>query len=276
MKKFLLKLRKQNRKNLDLVLLVFLCFSSPLFGQSDDENRMLTYINAERSRENLAPLKWEDDLYKVALEHSKDMARTARMSHTGSDGSQPQDRARTSGVFASSIAENVARDINVVSAHTSLMKSIGHRQNILNPEFTHAAVAIYAKDGFLYVTEMFVRRLEDYSAEEVRRLLLEQINSFRKRKGLRPLEESSRLNEVADANAELHAERNRLEPALMARPEMFHSLWASVFTTGYLEAEKIESESALTQNAQEIGIGYKRIRGPLCDLGCYLVVLMTE
>jgi uncharacterized protein YkwD len=76
------------------------------------------------------------------------------MSHTGSDGSDAGDRIARAGYSASTWGENVAAGYpSASSVVDGWMGSSGHRQNILNPAFTHIGVAsARAADGTLYWT----------------------------------------------------------------------------------------------------------------------------
>jgi uncharacterized protein YkwD len=62
-------------------------------------------------------------------------------SHTGLDGSQPWDRAQREGYNYSYIGENIAAgNSDAASTMTQWMNSTGHRENILNPNFTQIGI----------------------------------------------------------------------------------------------------------------------------------------
>src|SRR5215470_17371028 len=128
-KKFLPILRKSLLKNsLIAFLIIFFLIPSAVFSAPDsDEKTLFSFINNEREREKAQKLEWDDDLYHVAMEHSKDMAEMEKVTHSSSKGLGPRERIVQSGIFASEFAENVAEDENVISAHTSLMESVYHR-----------------------------------------------------------------------------------------------------------------------------------------------------
>ena len=170
---------------LSLVVLLLACVSAS--GETEQEKELFIFINSERSRVRLELLQWDKSLYRVAVAHSKDMAGMRKVTHKGSDNTQPHDRVRGANIFASKTAENIAGDINIISAHTSLMKSLYHRENILDPDFSHGAVAVQNQDGYLYITEVFIRKVGDYAVEEARRLILDQMNRLRQDHNLPPL-----------------------------------------------------------------------------------------
>lgn len=234
-------------------------------------------MNTERERENLQDLEWDKALYKVAMEHSKDMAKTDRVAHKGSDGSQPHERIRKAGIFASKTAENIARDANVVSAHTSLMESLYHRENILDPEFTRGAVAIVKRSERLYVTELFIRQLEDYDTDDARRLLLNVVNDYRLQHNLDSLSLSDALNKMAQSHVEVQAKMNSLGPPLtmdLMAKKVKGTVHVHVYTTTALLVLPESVAPQLLLTTPNIGIGYKRIHASVCEGGCYLITLV--
>src|SRR5690242_16647503 len=151
------------------LILSLLVIALSLNAESDHEKQLFGYMNAEREREGVKPLQWDDQLYQVALAHSEDMAAMHKVSHTGSDHTQPDERIRNAKIYASKTAENIAGDISVIAAHTGLMTSLYHRRNILDPDFTHAVDAIYEDHGYLYITEMFAKELGAHTVDEARK-----------------------------------------------------------------------------------------------------------
>lgn len=122
------------------------------------EHQMLALINAERAAVGAAPLALEMNLNMSAEDHSDWMLRTDVFSHTGSWGSDIEDRMRDADydlVPGWGIAENIAVQSlrgpagitdDVIDLHNSLMDSDGHRANILNPAYTHIGIGIETGD----------------------------------------------------------------------------------------------------------------------------------
>jgi hypothetical protein len=205
------------------------------------------------------------------------MARMGIVGHSGSDGSEPDERIRKAGVYASKSAENVARDVNIISAQTSLMQSLSHRENILDSEVTHAAVGIAVQGQFLYVTELFVRKLPDFSAQQARTALLEAMNKFRDDSGLPPVQFSRTLTKIAQAHVEVQEKLDTLSQPLLTgvlAKQMNAAVRINVYTTANLQMIPEAAMTNLKSTSQAAGIGYKRIRGPLCRNGCYLITLI--
>lgn len=274
---FLRKTLPKNQ-NLNLLILVFsLLFAGTVLAQSTEEQELFRYINTERQRESLNPLEWNQILWKVAVAHSEDMAQMGHVSHESSDGRKTPERIKASGVYASRSAENVASDINLIAIHTSLMESLYHRQNILNPVYTSAAVGVVAKGRYLYVTEIFVRTVNEYSLEEARKILLHQMNEFRARKGLNPLTSNTAWNDMAQSHVKFQENVSALGPPLitelMAR-QAKGALRTSIYTTISILDLPEEVQKILALNVQSVGIGFKRIKGDLCSTGCFLITLI--
>jgi len=267
--------KKSNILALLFFVLAFACCE--VFAQSREEKQLFQYINSERSREHMSLLIWDDAVYRVALEHSKDMASAGRTIHKGSDGSEPDERIERAGIYSSRTGENIARDINVVSAHTMLMQSLYHRENILEPDFTHAAVAIVPRNEFLYVTELFIHEISEYQPAEARQILIKEFNDHRGNQNFGPLQLSDSLSKVAQAHVDVQQKFDSISPMLImssiARGNRQRTT-VSVYTTTTLTKIPKEVLPDLESNVSRVGIGFRRVRGNICPGGCYLVVLV--
>jgi uncharacterized protein YkwD len=106
------------------------------------EQRLVDLVNSERQQVGCAPLAIDPLLTQAALAHTQDMATHNFMSHTGSDGSQPDGRIAATGYAARSYGENVAAgQTTAEEVMASWMNSEGHRANILDCAFVHIGVA---------------------------------------------------------------------------------------------------------------------------------------
>lgn len=124
---------------------------------SGEEQKMIDLVNMERTKEGLAPLTPDLTLSQVARIKSTDMIEKNYFSHTSPTYGSPFDMMKQFGITYRTAGENLACNQNVESAHQSLMESPGHRQNILNPNFTHIGVGIVEGGmcGAMY-TQMFI------------------------------------------------------------------------------------------------------------------------
>lgn len=122
----------------------------------DLEARMLELVNAERARQGLRLLKPDPELAEVARAHSRDMLARGYFSHVSPEGRDLADRIRQAELRYIAAGENLAFAQTLPVAHQGLMKSPGHRANILQPRFARLGVAVL--DGGRYglmVTQNF-------------------------------------------------------------------------------------------------------------------------
>ncbi|HUE75605.1 MAG TPA: CAP domain-containing protein, partial [Chloroflexota bacterium] len=106
------------------------------------EQRMLELVNAERAREGLGALEFDNQLRDVAREHSVEMFELSYFSHTSPVTGSPFDRLRRAGIGFLVAGENLAYAPNVQIAHEGLMNSPGHRANILRPQFGQVGIGV--------------------------------------------------------------------------------------------------------------------------------------
>jgi uncharacterized protein YkwD len=121
------------------------------------EARMLELVNAERAKAGLRPLVADERVRAVARGHSEDMFRAGYFSHTSPSGDGPAERIRRGGIPFMAAGENLALAPTVDVAHSGLMASPGHRQNILTPEFSRIGIGVVSAGPHgLMFTQNFV------------------------------------------------------------------------------------------------------------------------
>src|SRR5262249_47430031 len=129
---------------------------------------------------------------------------------------------------------------------------------------------------YLYVTEVFIRKVGEYTAEEAREVLLSAINRYRTEKNLMPLTLSKSLSDQAQTHIDVQEGLNTLSPPLLLNLLARHyhgALHVNVYTSNIVNIPD-EVHDNLDLDLQTVGIGFKRIRGKLCETGCYLVTLI--
>ncbi len=130
-------------------------------GNGGLESSLIQLINQERQSRGIGTLGQQSQLTAAARIHSEDMACNDFVSHTGSDGSLPWDRARAQGYSYSAIAENIfAGSSSAQSIFNGWMNSPGHRDNMLNPTYTEIGVGYqYWADSTYraYTTAVFAK-----------------------------------------------------------------------------------------------------------------------
>ena len=105
------------------------------------DRKILNLVNQERSTVGLDPLAIDSQLDTAANLHTDEMVQADRMSHQLPGEAGLGDRVSDTGYNWSRLAENVAAGYTTPEAVVDgWMNSPKHRQNILNPEFTHMGV----------------------------------------------------------------------------------------------------------------------------------------
>ncbi|MBD1380086.1 hypothetical protein IC621_07585 [Bacillus sp. IB182487] len=129
----------------------------PNEGQNMDaaEKQVIDLTNAERKKNGLSPLSADNSLANVAQKKSDDMKKNNYFSHNSPTHGSPFEMMQNHGEDYQTAGENIAQGQQspeeVVDAW---MKSQGHRENILNGDFTHIGIG-YTQDGH-YWTQMFI------------------------------------------------------------------------------------------------------------------------
>jgi uncharacterized protein YkwD len=112
-------------------------------GTKLDPDKARDLINAYRRQHRLKPLKLNIELTNAAKGHSKDLARWDRISHYGSDGSNPSDRLKRSGYNARVAAENVGTGQTTFDEVLKAWRaSPGHNKNLLLRDAEHMGIAL--------------------------------------------------------------------------------------------------------------------------------------
>ena len=146
-----LTVRPETRESLPLAFRVAKATARP-----ELEGRMLELVNAERRAAGLKPVQPDGELVKVARAHSQDMLARGYFAHVSPEGKDLGDRLLQARVRYLSAGENLALAPTLHSAHTGLMRSPGHRANILRPQFGRLGIGILdAGSHGLMVTQAF-------------------------------------------------------------------------------------------------------------------------
>ncbi len=110
-------------------------------------------INSYRAAKGLKPLKLNSRLSRAARAHSKDLARHDRISHYGSDGSDPLVRVQRTGYPVHLAAENVGTgQISLAEVFKGWQKSPGHNENLLLKGAREMGIALVIEPGTEYKT----------------------------------------------------------------------------------------------------------------------------
>jgi uncharacterized protein YkwD len=108
-----------------------------------DAERAREMINAYRKANGLKPLKLNTALTEAAKNHSRDLAKWDRISHYGSDGSNPWDRVKRAGYNAKLAAENVGTgQVSIDEVMKGWQTSPGHNKNLLLGDASDMGIAL--------------------------------------------------------------------------------------------------------------------------------------
>ena len=115
--------------------------------------------NSRREKLGLRPLTVDLRLARAARFHARNMAKRGFFDHIDGSGRTPQDRIRMfagRGTFSTTGENLAAGQRGTVSVCRVWMQSGPHRNNILNPRFTHVGggFALGGRYGRYYVMEL--------------------------------------------------------------------------------------------------------------------------
>ncbi len=108
-----------------------------------DPEKARDIINQYRRDNKLKPLKLNAELTEAAKAHSRDLSKWDRISHYGSDGSNPWDRVKRTGYKARLAAENVGTgQVDFQEVMKGWRASPGHNKNLLLPDASEMGLAL--------------------------------------------------------------------------------------------------------------------------------------
>lgn len=122
------------------------------------ESEIFQKINEERIKLGILELAWNPDAVPIARNHASDMWNRKYFSHYSPEGDNVGDRLNKDNIQYSYAGENLALAPTVATAHTGLMNSQGHRENILNKDFNKVGIGV-VDNG--YYGKMFVQIFTD-------------------------------------------------------------------------------------------------------------------
>ncbi len=122
------------------------------YTNEEEVKALTTLVNDLKQLKKLSVLQPDSGIYNAAQKHAKDQDEHEwKLMHTGSDGSDPWDRIKKFSPSMSFGNENIAGRMGMeVNARAFVIQLLidsgipgyGHRYNILDPQWTHAACII--------------------------------------------------------------------------------------------------------------------------------------
>lgn len=119
-------------------------------------NQILKLVNVEREKAGVTSLAYCENLSKVALKKSMDMATNNYFSHNSPTYGSPFDMMREFKINYSYAGENIAKGHpNAEAVVKGWLNSPGHRANILNSNFATMGIGYVSSNNTTYWTQMF-------------------------------------------------------------------------------------------------------------------------
>ena len=135
---------------LAVLLAAVLVLAAACLPYNQQESYVYDQTNALRGSVGVAHVAPMDELTTRARTWARTLAARSQLAH--SDLNQL-------GVRWTAAAENVGVSSSAEDVYRLLINSPGHRQNMVNPKFTHTGVGTArGKDGRIYVVQLFIRR----------------------------------------------------------------------------------------------------------------------
>lgn len=139
---------------------------SEIYAEPNEELRegyeflLFELTNSARIQRDLPLLQWDEQTKVTARKHSEDMAENQYFSHTNLKGQSPFDRMNEDGIAFYVAGENLAYgQYSSIFAHEGLMNSMGHRENIVKPEFGYLGIGTaFNSENQPYYTANFFNR----------------------------------------------------------------------------------------------------------------------
>ena len=109
---------------------------------SDDEEKILSLINNERTKNNLAPLIIDKDLQNIARLKANDLVENNYFSHTSPVYGSPFEMLKNNSIKYKIASENIAGNSDIEKAVESWLKSPSHQKNILNNDYNFTGIGV--------------------------------------------------------------------------------------------------------------------------------------
>ncbi len=124
---------------------------------AEQEYELLSLLNTERAKEGYAPLSFNENAYRCAKLRTAEIM--VKFSHERPIGGYFNTILENDGVSYSTAGENIQRgtsDNTVQQMADAFMNSEAHRSNIMNNNYTSAAICIEYTGSAYFVTQIFI------------------------------------------------------------------------------------------------------------------------
>ena len=171
---------------------------------------MFGLVNQDRKTHQKKPLHYDEALAGVARGHSTDMLDNRFFAHDSPTTGDVGRRLLAAKVRVMAGGENIAMNRSVERAEAKLMKSPGHRKNILSDVYTHVGIGIVrASTGVYYVTQVFATPAPKVDLKTAGADIVKQLNQARVARGRLPFKAVPTLHQIASQQAAAMAEAGK-------------------------------------------------------------------
>ncbi|MGM9925251.1 MAG: CAP domain-containing protein [Bacillus sp. (in: firmicutes)] len=123
--------------------------------EAGSDQQIFDITNIIRERFDLGLVEWDETTAEVAFLHSMDMSKENYFSHESPKNGDLANRLKEGKVKYELAGENIAAQyVDGLAACEGWLNSKGHREALLNEEFTHLGVGVYQK----YYTQNFIKK----------------------------------------------------------------------------------------------------------------------
>ena len=133
------------------VLLALQISAPPASAQSDLSTAVAQLVNQARDNRGIDRLDVRGHLNDVALDHAQRMARRGTLFHN-------PDLADAMVGDWHSVGENVGYGPDVKTVHAAFMKSLPHRANLVDRDFTRLGTAAVRRGTHVWVVQVFLAK----------------------------------------------------------------------------------------------------------------------
>lgn len=263
---------------------------SMIVSERDAERLMFKLLNADRRRFGLSALRWNEALADIARGHSQDMRDHHFFAHVSPGRGTLADRFQEAGFAGRAMAENISRNNSVYDAEEGLMLSLGHRENILSPQFTDVGVGVVFVDGedgqrAMLLTQNFATPQRRLSGGQFRSEIVRAIQAGRQRRRLSALELDDALQGVASrfvrrsdpAHGGQDAESLSALIQVALRERRFRYRELSIQSHTVMDPDDVQvPDAALRSHITHVGVGVFPLRQPRGGTLWKTLILMVE
>lgn len=122
------------------------------------EQKMLNLLNQDRARNGLSALPLDSQLSAIARAKSQEMMEKGYFSHESPTWGKAASMLTAFGYAYNGVGENIAHHATVEKAEAAFLSSSAHRIIMMGSQWKKVGIGVCTdKNGYVYVTELFVR-----------------------------------------------------------------------------------------------------------------------